>query len=212
MPLGRVVIVHLRRPRRSCPCEMRSDPFWEYGSFGLTGCHSKNLMNPKKSSELNGVRFAFAQGGKLGMRLVYLSPPIRIAPHGRLCEATWQRARMPFKYSAAPLLIGQDGLTHFPLFKRFLKGTDRGGWLGKFSSRFRSRRRPVEPELSEELIRVYEGKRSSASSSALARCYADALPYPPPKVDPDRYSTYSKRLAEAREQRIQTCKPKRSRC
>ncbi|MFZ3210840.1 MAG: hypothetical protein WA188_04940 [Terriglobales bacterium] len=169
-------------------------------------------MNPKKSSELIGVRFAFAQGGKLGMKLVYLSPPIRIAPHGTLCEATWRPARMPFKYSAAPLLIGQDGQTHFPLFKRFVKGTDRGGWLGKFSSRFRARRRPVETELGEELIRVYEGRRSAASSSALARGYADALPYPPPKVDPDRYSTYSKLLAEAREQCIQTRKPKRSRC
>ena len=126
MVKARVVVVHLRRPHLSNPEEMRSDPFWEFGSFGLTGCHSKNLMNPKKSSELNGVRFAFAQGGELGMRLVYLSPPVKIARHGGLCEATWQPHEMPFKYSAAPVLIDHAGQTGFPLLKRFLKLTDRG--------------------------------------------------------------------------------------
>src|SRR5450432_3018006 len=113
MPKPRVVVVHLRRPRLSNPKEMRTDPFWEFGSFGLTGCHSTNLMNPKKSSELNGVRFAFAQGGKLGMRLVYLSPPIKIALHGSLCEAIWQPREMPFKYSSAPVLIDNGGGSDF---------------------------------------------------------------------------------------------------
>jgi hypothetical protein len=141
---SRVVVVHLRRPHLSNPKEMRSDPFWEFGSFGLTGCHSKNLMNPKKSLELNGVRFAFAQGGHLGMRLVYLSPPIKLTQHGSLCEAIWQPHEMPFKYSEAPLLIDRAGQTHFPLLKRFLKLTDRGSWLGRFSSRFRSRRQRLD--------------------------------------------------------------------
>jgi hypothetical protein len=147
MPETRVVIVLLRRPNRSDPEEKRSDPFWEFGSFGITGCHSRNLMNPKKSSELNGVRLAFAQGGRLGTKLVYLSPPIKMAPHGKLCEATWQPARMPFKYSAAPLLISKDGHTYFPLIKRFLKGTDCATWLGKFAARFRSRRHPLKTQM-----------------------------------------------------------------
>ena len=207
---ARVVVVHLRRPHLSNPKEMRSDPFWEFGSFGLTGCHSKNLMNPKKSSELNGARFAFAQGGELGMRLVYLSPPIKIALHGSLCEAIWQPHEMPFKYSAAPVLIDHAGGTGFPLLKRFLKRTDRGGWLGRFSSRFRSRRQPLEAQLSEELVRVYEKARRSAPASALSRFYIDALPYAPPNVDRYRESTYSDRLEKARRRSIPICKPKRS--
>lgn len=207
---ARVVVVHLRRPHLSNPKEMRSDPFWEFGSFGLTGCHSKNLLNPKKSPELNGARFAFAQGGELGMRLVYLSPPIKIALHGSLCEAIWQPHEMPFKYSAAPVLIDHAGGTGFPLLKRFLKRTDRGGWLGRFSSRFRSRRQPLEAQLSEELVRVYEKARRSAPASALSRFYIDALPYAPPTVDRYRESTYSDRLEKARRRRIPICKPKRS--
>ena len=207
---ARVVVVHLRQPHLSNPKEMRSDPFWEFGSFGLTGCHSRNLMNPKKSSELNGARFAFAQGGELGMRLVYLSPPIKIALHGSLCEAIWQPHEMPFKYSAAPVLIDYAGGTGFPLLKRFLKRTDRAGWLGRFSSRFRSRRQPLEPQLCEELVRVYEKARRSAPASALSRFYIDALPYAPPNVDRYRESTYSNRLEKARRRSIPICKPKRS--
>jgi len=210
MLIPRVVVVHLRRPHLSNPEEMRSDPFWEFGSFGLTGCHSKNLMNPKKSSELNGVRFAFAQGGDLGMRLVYLSPPIKIARHGSLCEATWQPHEMPFKYSAAPVLIDHAGQTAFPLLKGFLKRTDRGGWLGRFSSRFRSRRQPLEAQLGKELVRVYEEARKSASALALSRFYFDALPYAPPNVDRDRESTYSDRLEKARRRTVTICKPRRS--
>ncbi len=206
----RVVVVHLRRPHLSNPEEMRSDPFWEFGSFGLTGCHSKNLMNPKKSSELNGVRFAFAQGGELGMRLVYLSPPIKIARHGSLCEATWQPHELPFKYSAAPVLIDHVGQTGFPLLKGFLKRTDRGGWLGRFSSRFRSRRQPLEAQLGKELVRVYKQARRSASASALSRFYVDALPYAPPNVDRDRESTYSDRLEAARRRTVKICKRRRS--
>jgi hypothetical protein len=58
-----VVLVLLRRPNRSNPREMRSDPFWEFGSFGCTGCHTTNLMNIRRADELAGVRFGFAQGG-----------------------------------------------------------------------------------------------------------------------------------------------------
>jgi len=208
MPNTKVVVVHLRRPRLSNSAEMRSDPFWEYGSFGLTGCHCKNLMNPKKkkSSELNDVRFAFAQGGKLGMRLVYLSPPVKMVPHGRLCEAVWQPHEMPFKYSEAPVLIARAGQTSFPLLKDFLQRTNRNGWLGRFSSRFRSRRQPLEPRLSNELVRVYEKARRSAPASAISCSYVDALPYAPPRVDSDRHSTYSDLLGKARKRSVQNCK------
>ncbi len=43
-----VLVALLRQPRMERPNEMRSDPFWEFGSFGLTGCHKTNLMHPKE--------------------------------------------------------------------------------------------------------------------------------------------------------------------
>ena len=149
---------------------------------------------------MDGIRLAFAQGGQLGTKLVYVSPPVKVVRHGKISEATWQPARMPFRYSKAPLLIAQDGRTDFPLLRRFLKGTNRDGWLERFSSRFRSRRRPLETKISEELMRVYKKAQGAAQSSTFARHYVDALPYLPPKVDRDRESTYSDLLAAAREQ------------
>ena len=47
-----VVIVCLRQPIKDNPDEKRSDPFWEFGSFGCTGCHSTNLMNPRNANKL----------------------------------------------------------------------------------------------------------------------------------------------------------------
>src|ERR1035438_6995686 len=64
-----VFIVHLRRPKSKC--DPRSDPFWEFGSFGMTGCHASNLMNPRNAQNLECARLAFVQGGPKGMRLVY---------------------------------------------------------------------------------------------------------------------------------------------
>jgi hypothetical protein len=63
----RVIVVMLRRPQLSKPHERRDDPFWEFGSFGCTGCHRRNLLNPKRSGELNGTQFAFVQGGDKGL-------------------------------------------------------------------------------------------------------------------------------------------------
>lgn len=212
MSAPKVVVVHLRRPHMSEPGEMRTDPFWEYGSFGLTRCHSRNLMNPRRAEELNGVRLAFAQGGESGMRLVYCSPPIRIVLHGEICEATWQPTAMPFRYLAAPLIIGNDGKTDFPLLKNFLKATNRNGWQARFSSRFRSRRMPLEAKLSDELTRVYVEILRSAPPSALACRYVDALPCRPPKVDLERESTYSGLLSAARTRVTRKCKSKRINC
>ena len=61
----KLFIVLLRRPKSEAG-EMRSDPFWEYGSFGLTGCHSKNLLSLRNMDNLNYGRLAFVQGGKEG--------------------------------------------------------------------------------------------------------------------------------------------------
>ena len=55
----RIVIVMLRQPRLEDPSEMRTDPLWEFGSFGCTGCHRKNLMNPEEAdrAQRGTVRF-----------------------------------------------------------------------------------------------------------------------------------------------------------
>ena len=61
-----VVLVMLRRPDERDPEEKRSDPFWEFGSFGCTRCHQSSLMNPRRLHEIDGYQFAFCQGGGQG--------------------------------------------------------------------------------------------------------------------------------------------------
>jgi len=103
---NRVVLVHLRQPDRSNPKEKRSDPFWEFGSFGCTGCHSHNLMHLARSEALDGARLGFAQGGDGGFKLVVLTPPVTVFRHKNHCEVRWERSQeMPFRYCRAPLLI-----------------------------------------------------------------------------------------------------------
>lgn len=185
----RVVIVHLRKPDRSSPNETRTDPFWEFGSFGCTGCHRKNLMNPKRIDELEGLRVAFAQGGRDGHRLVHLTPPVRVVRHKDRCELRWEPA-MPFRYAEAPVLAGADGTNDFPLLLKMLAGVNRTTLPAKFSSCFRSRRTPLREELSREIIRVFDRKRSKAKPAMIASAYHEALPYPPNRIDRARKSTY----------------------
>lgn len=189
-PADRVVIVHLRRPRLGDPAESRTDPFWEVGSFGCTGCHRKNLMNPRRADSLNGVRFAFAQGGPLGFRLLHLTPPVKIVHLPGRCEATWKPAEMPFRYDAAPILIDNDGRTDFPRLRATLEGGRRETLEAQFSSGFRSRCEPLEDEVAVEMVTTFERLRASASADARARSYVDALPFPPPKIQRNRRAVY----------------------
>lgn len=53
-----VFMVVLRQPQKN---DQRSDPFWEFGSFGVTKCHAKNSISFKNASCLEGGRLAFAQ-------------------------------------------------------------------------------------------------------------------------------------------------------
>jgi hypothetical protein len=112
---SRVVVVVLRPPRGKSadPNEMRTDPLWEFGSFGCTGCHRRNLMNPSKLAELNGARLAFAQNGPLGFKLIHLTPPVRILHHGSFGEASWSPAKMPLSYASAPTLVSNLGFSEF---------------------------------------------------------------------------------------------------
>ena len=195
MPEPSVAIVHLRRPTSKAG-EMRSDPYWEVGSFGCTKCHAKNLMHPKNKSKLIGSRLAFAQGGGAGFRLILLTPPITItewAPD--LCEARWKPAHKPFKYHTAPLLICNTGETDFPRLRPLIEAR-RSTLEGAFSSRFRSRTQPVSRHIGEEIIAIFDEKRSAAPRSAFATSYVDALPYEPPTIELNRLQNYQNRLAK----------------
>jgi hypothetical protein len=180
----KVIIVILRRPKKKT--DMRTDPLWEYGSFGCTRCHNTNLMNPCKGHELIGARLAFAQGGKEGFKLIHLTPPIEIIhwkaiadnnQDGDFLEAKWSPATMPFKYSTAPTLINNKGKTDFRslknLLKRFIK-VKRQSYVGKLSSKFRTCRKPLDKDIAEEIICVFEGLDTH---DKLASYYYEALPY-----------------------------------
>jgi hypothetical protein len=188
MEKSKVVIVHLRQPDNR-PDEKRSDPFWEFGSFGCTGCHSTNLMNPKNANQLDGKRLAFAQNGGQGFKLVFLSPPISITNYENLIEAKWTPECMPFKYTSAPLIIDKYGNTDIPSIKDKIKDVNRTTWVSKFSSKFRSRKRPVCYRIAYEIIEVYD-RFLSKGNNVLAKNYVEALPYCPPLPDTTRHKTY----------------------
>lgn len=74
MDMQRVYCVSLRMP--SNRKDMRIDPKYEIGSFGSTGCHSRNLLSEKGFKEgriRRGDRLVFVQGNKV----VFATPPIR---------------------------------------------------------------------------------------------------------------------------------------
>ncbi len=197
MKANRVIIVHLRQPVKHRKDESRADPFYEFGSFGCTGCHRTNLMNPKKLHELNGARLAFAQGGPLGFRLVHLTPPIETKFHGRRGEALWSPAVMPFRYEHAPLLVNAEGNTAFPKLKEWIRSTLRKTWPAKFSSRFRSCRTDLPNVIADEMIRVFKTSRAKAKPAAIAQNYTDALPYLPNNPITDRAAALALTRAEA---------------
>jgi hypothetical protein len=186
MSRHRVIVVHLRQPRRSDPNESRADPFYEFGSFGCTKCHARNLMHPRRAHELEGARFAFAQGGRLGFRLVLLTPPAMVVHHADRCELTWAPAMMPFRYSLAPLLVDRDGGSDFPGLVGMLGGILRDTWPARFSSAFRSRRHALPSEVATEMCRVFDRARAKGVSDQFAVSYVDALPFPPNRPDTDR--------------------------
>jgi hypothetical protein len=190
-----VFIVHLRRPRLDEPEEKRSDPFWEFGSFGVTGCHSKNLLHKKNTNNLEGARFAFAQGGHSGFKLLFVTPPVHVKEWDSALELRWTPREMPFRYDSAPLLIDNNENTDFPALFASVSHVARSTPNAKFSSSFRSRSTPLDQLLAEELVTTYERRRRSRTRF-LADTYDEALPYPPPKIDRSRRQTYNHLLEE----------------
>lgn len=199
MAIPRVFFVHLRRPKSAskCPNERRDDPFYEFGSFGCTGCHSDHLFNPRHAAELEGARLAFIQGGPLGSRLVFLTPPIiKVTKWRDCCEARWTPAEMPFKYTKAPVLAHNDGRSNFPLVEAFARDADRTTIEGALSSRFRNRTKPLPETMAKEVIEVYERLRAEASPSDIATTYDEALPSSPPMIDRTRQATYRSHISQ----------------
>jgi hypothetical protein len=179
---GRLFIVMLRQPRKDDP---RTDPFWEFGSFGCTGCHGKNLLHSKNCEIRDGDRLAFVQGGQLGCRLLLVTPSVeRIdhpggSPRGRV-ELRWDSAKKPFRYNHAPSLFetpapGRAGL--FPKLAANVAHTNRCTIDAKLASRFRARTSPLGPELARDLDEGFNAAVKKAKKSDFIASYEEALPW-----------------------------------
>lgn len=142
--------VYLRRP--SGDSDLRRDPFWEFGSFGQTGCHRTNLMHPTSSPLMSGDRLVFLQGGNSEIRVVGLTPPIAVKRGQKPLKVTWNRVYRPLPYAMAPVLIDNSGYTDFPAVTSLLKNTNRTTNCAKAASRLRSRSSPVDQDLQEQLL------------------------------------------------------------
>jgi hypothetical protein len=191
----RVFLVLLRQPGRHAS-EMRSDPFWEFGSFGCTGCHHRNLMHHRNAEQLLGGRLAFAQGGQKGFRLLYVTPRIEVKRYRDVIEARWA-AGWPFRYDRAPLLIDNNGDSDVPGLIEMLRDGHRSSFLGQFASNFRARCAPLPSTLGAGIIRTFEAYRMRRNGGDIAKSYMEALPYPPPTVDGHRRATYRSLLRTA---------------
>ncbi len=185
-----VFIVHLRQPRMNDRHEMRSDPYYEFGSFGCTGCHSRNIMKPRNVESLIGARIGFAQGGRGEFRLILSTPPVKeVVQNQDRCEIRWNPTRY-FRFNSAPLLISNEGRTEFPALYDSLRGVDRSTHCGGFSSAFRSRCRPIADHVAAEIIEIYDNRDANAAPNDFARSYDDAMQLAPPRVDRDRRKSY----------------------
>lgn len=187
MDTPHVIVVMLRSPKRTAD-ESRDDPFWEFGSFGCTRCHRRNLLNPRRSNELRGARFAFVQGGDDGWRLVHVTPPISVRSVGDISEAFWSPTEMPLTYASAPTIIDNCGRSDVPLLANMARTVSRPTPVSRFASLFRSRRRPLAGEVSAQVLSTYQKFRDGFGRVAMH--YEEAMPYPPPRIEKDRAFRY----------------------
>jgi hypothetical protein len=190
-----IILVHLRQPNRRNPREARTDPLYEYGSFGTTGCHGSNLLNDGSAT---GSRLGFIQPGRGAMRLVYLTPPVTVIDHGKRREASWSPAEMPLRFREGVLLIDNDGNTDVPGLKELFARGRRGTWVGRLSSAFRSRTKPLPRDVAATLEAVWHRRVEEGGLTARAAKYWEALPCIPPMPDTDREATRARLLAAAR--------------
>lgn len=179
---GQLFLVHLRRPHGAD--DARADPWWEYGSFGLTGCHRTNLLHPSRSRVRAADQLAFVQGGPTGTRLLFVTPPVvcrvwRDTAEPMLLEITWDRRARPLRYGpAAPLLAGcaEQAPADLPELRKYLRDVGRTSACGKFASRFRARCEPLTTELAGELRSAFRRAVAQAYPEDFVRHYTDAVP------------------------------------
>ena len=153
--------VFLRRPHDLA--DRRSDPFWEFGSFGATGCHHKNLLNPNSRHLNRGDRLAFLQGGDGEIRVVGVTPEIaevkvrQPIEHGRvLLEVRWDSSYRSLPYGEAPLLVSNHGiLGAFPEVYSMLTNVNRSSIVAKAASKFRTRTEPLPNQLSTAILKWF---------------------------------------------------------
>ena len=166
---------------------MRIDPFWETGSFGLTGCHKCNLLHPKNRLQLKDSDIGFVQGGPDGMKLVHLVNLYDAKDFSDRLELNWDPSvsDMPFTYSNGITLINNNGESDIKGFKQSLQNVNRNTWIARFASAFRSRSAPLDKELARSVRQTFRrfSRRKRANS------YVDAMPFPPPKTDNNRRKT-----------------------
>lgn len=178
---NKVIVVVLRQPYDSD--DRRSDPFYEFGSFGITGCHHHLVM----AETTDGARLAFAQGGRGGFRLLFLSPPVRfVRQANRSSELRWNSKELPLRFDDAPFLVHNGDLKPATAITRLVADANRGSWAARFSSKFRSRNRPVPEDVAEEIVAMWD----AVSGMPRARFYDEALPARPASPDRDRLRTY----------------------
>ena len=146
--------VYLRRPQKIE--DPRSDPFWEFGSFGKTGCHKSNLLHPIRTPLLDGDRLVFLQGGDQVIRVVGLTPPITVRRNAGKLDLRWDVAYRPIPYDVAPMLIDNMGDSNFPAVRRLLANTQRSTYCGQAASRLRSRTSPVDIALTSQLLKYFD--------------------------------------------------------
>lgn len=164
-------LVFLRRPWSLA--DRRNDPFWEFGSFGRTGCHARNLLHPGRSPLRDGDRLAFLQGGPDEIRIVGLTPPVRIALFDNAIEVRWDRRYRPFRFADAPLLINNRGRTDVPAVRPLLRGARRSTPCGQAASKFRSRTGSISPQLAQQILACHD-----AHTGMRATRYIDAVELP----------------------------------
>jgi hypothetical protein len=160
-----VYSVFLRRPRDLQ--DKRADPFWEFGSFGSTGCHAANLLHPRRSPVADGDRLAFLQGGAQEIRVIALTPSVR---RDKASEVVWKRSYRPWPYVSAPLLIDNRGETDFPAAIELLAHAHRSTPCGAAASRLRTRTKPLPAELARQLVAWF----SKHAAQRIQR-YTDAI-------------------------------------
>ena len=188
-----VIVVMLRQPTRELT-ESRTDPMYEFGCFGLTGCHSANLLRDEFAS---GARLAFAQGGSGEVRLVYVTPPVRVVDHGELRACSWTPAAMPLRFKDAPLLINNDADSDVDGIRDLVREAARSTWVARFTSKFRSRKKHLEQPEARALIAAWDARTAQLGNRRRAQHYWEALPYAPPRKDTDRQATYERLLRDA---------------